>query len=214
MSIINLPVSLGEGLDKLSILDIKLIYIKDQERRTNVQKEYDMIYNELKMYMDKYIVLYTLLKNININIWKLMDLLRDGELSDSEYTNICKETIIANDVRFRIKDRINRISNSILKEQKGYQVLRCVIDINLHNTLHNDLIMVLYYYSLIYDELYVFCNNNFESVLKNKCSKEFNIIISSNCMNIENVKKYITIDEHNIFENVNEQIIRDLFSDT
>ena len=49
VSSIDLPVSLGEALDKLSILDIKLDKIKD-ERKKDVEKEYNILYENLKIY--------------------------------------------------------------------------------------------------------------------------------------------------------------------
>lgn len=50
--IINLPVSIGEALDKLSILDIKLKKIKD-ERKLDVKKEYNLLYVKLKELLKK-----------------------------------------------------------------------------------------------------------------------------------------------------------------
>ena len=72
MDTISLPVSLGEALDKLTILDIKLQKIQDQ-RRQDVQKEYDLLDTTLISYRQKYAYYYKLLKEINLEIWDLQD---------------------------------------------------------------------------------------------------------------------------------------------
>ena len=161
---IILNVSLGEALDKLSILDIKLKLIKDEKKIINVKKEYEIIYDKLQKYVDKYTFQYNILKKVNLYIWEMMDLLRDGDINDTEYLKICKETIIGNDMRFRVKDKINCISNSLLKEQKGYIVTKVffdILDIDIET-----IIKPLHYYSLIYDEIYIYCLEKDAKVLK------------------------------------------------
>ena len=117
---LSLPVSLGEAIDKLTILDIKCDKIQDN-RRKNVQNEYNILYDKLKDFIEKYNELYNSMKKINIIIWKQMDDLRDNATFDENYMKLCKECIDSNDIRFRIKNKINLISNSLLKEEKGYK---------------------------------------------------------------------------------------------
>ena len=74
---IYLPISLGEAIDKLTILHIKVDKIKDNEF---VKKEYDLLYEKLKEYFNEF---YISLKKINLIIWDQMDILRDGNLNDS-----------------------------------------------------------------------------------------------------------------------------------
>ena len=78
-SLIYLPVSIGEAIDKLTILDIKLNKIKDH-RRNDVKKEYDMLYEKLSIFIQTYQSLYKQMKHINLLIWDMMDKLRDGKL--------------------------------------------------------------------------------------------------------------------------------------
>ena len=59
--LINLPVSLGEALDKLTILDIKMNKIKDN-RITDVKNEYTLLYNTLKSYVNNHQFYYNILK--------------------------------------------------------------------------------------------------------------------------------------------------------
>lgn len=158
---LTLPVSIGEGLDKLSILEIKLEYINDK-RKDNVQKEYNILYDKMKVYLlypsiDKY---YAMLKKTNLYIWKLMDILRDDkDIDDNRFNYISKETIIGNDVRFRIKSKINNIINSYVKEEKGYKITRVFIDISEYNEELDIIFKPLYYFSITYDEIYVVSNN-------------------------------------------------------
>jgi hypothetical protein len=190
MNILNLPVSIGEALDKLTILDIKLDMIQDS-RRDDVKIEYDILYEKLEEHIDKNQKYYNMLKKTNLYIWELMDLLRDGvNISDIEYTKLCKDTIIANDVRFRIKNKINILSNSHIKEQKGYKSLKVLIDLTNYTDNSDLLIKPLYYYSILYDELDV---KSKDPSIINFMMNEFNCtinIISEINSNIEYLKKY------------------------
>ena len=176
---LTLPVSIGEGLDKLSILEIKLQFITDN-RKDNVTKEYNILYNIMKVYLlypsiDKY---YEMLKKTNLYIWKLMDILRDNkDIDDNKFNYISKETIIGNDVRFRIKSKINNIINSYVKEEKGYKINRIIIDITDYNENLDIIFKPLYYFSITYDEIYVVTNNEvYIKKINIEFSNQINII--------------------------------------
>jgi hypothetical protein len=115
----TIPVSIGEGVDKLTILDIKLANIKDTNRLADVKKEYDALTKSLETYILKCSRQYNLLKHINTTIWKLEDEIRE-ELSDERCAKVAKSIAYENDCRFRTKDKINKMCSSELKEQKGY----------------------------------------------------------------------------------------------
>ena len=152
---LHLPVSIGEALDKLSILDIKLDNITDY-RRDNVKIEYDMLYEKLEPYVKSSQKYYDMLKKTIEYIWKLMDRLRDEmNMEDTEYTKLCKETVISNDVRFRIKNKINNLLNSRLKEQKGYKVLSVLFDFNAYDDNIIFMLKPLMFYSILYDEIFI-----------------------------------------------------------
>jgi hypothetical protein len=162
--ILYLPVSIGEAIDKLTILDIKLEFITDEFRKSEVKKEYDMLYDKLQDFIIKYEEFYKIMKNVNRNIWFMMDILRDSKnISDEEYYKKCKECIDANDVRFRIKNKINNITKSSLKEQKSYNILRCILDIKENNFNIDEKIGIVKYYSYLYDEVIVLNNNDDKS---------------------------------------------------
>jgi hypothetical protein len=94
------------------------------------------------------------MKKVNKHIWLLMDHLRDGSLSEQEYYKLCKECIELNDVRFRIKNKINYISNSILKEQKGYKISRIVLEIK-DDIFSKEINNHIKYSSFLYDEIII-----------------------------------------------------------
>lgn len=108
---IELPVSIGEALDKLSILEIKNDIIGNE----HVRKEYLLLKDLLVSYLDP--VLYPYLVHINRVIWDQMDELRN----DSQINpKLFQECLDANDIRFKIKNKINLKSQSNLREQKSY----------------------------------------------------------------------------------------------
>lgn len=117
---ITLKVSIGEALDKLSILGIKLSKIFDRARRADVQTEYDAIEPTLRSHVESHSKLFNLLNLYNLMIWETQDTLRESDLSGAvkEYTSILDH----NDARFRCKKKINNACASVLKEQKGYSV--------------------------------------------------------------------------------------------
>ena len=154
-NLLYLPVSLGEGIDKLTILDIKLDKIKD-DRKRDVQKEYDLLYGKLKEFIIKYENLYKTMKQVNLLIWDMMDILRNETTNENQYLKICKECTDYNDVRFRIKNKINCISGSVIKEQKSYKINRFVIGLNtLIQSSESIFVMIVKHLSFMYDEIWI-----------------------------------------------------------
>lgn len=159
---IYLPVSYGEAFDKMSILDIKLNKIKDN-RVIDVKKEYDMIKDYLNNIITNNInFYYNILKEINQNIWEKQDIFRYN--NDINFkNNLCIDIISENDRRFRVKNKINNLLNSELKEQKGYNKKNAFILTHLGLGDNITSMGIVRYYSTIYDEIYVVCKNKYES---------------------------------------------------
>jgi hypothetical protein len=154
-NLLYLPVSLGEGIDKLTILDIKLDKIKD-ERKHDVQMEYDLLYDKLKGFIIKYENLYKTMKHVNLLIWDMMDILRNETTNEIQYLQICKECTDYNDVRFRVKNKINCISGSVIKEQKSYKINRVVIELNtLIQSSESIFVKIVKHLSFMYDEIWI-----------------------------------------------------------
>ena len=174
-SLIYLPVSIGEAIDKLTILDIKLNKIKDH-RRNDVKKEYDMLYEKLSIFIQTYQSLYKQMKHINLLIWDMMDKLRDGKLDDHSYFLECKRCVEYNDIRFRVKNKINDKAKSSLKEQKGYLVNK--VEININDDVDISLILKpIKYLSLVKDLVLVNTNNE---ALKRMLEEDSNVIFTNN----------------------------------
>ena len=212
-NILYLPVSLGEAIDKLTILDIKYDKIKDN-RRNEVKIEFDMLYEKLKDLVEKYNMYYQIMKQNNLDIWNMMDIIKDSNLSNEEYFIKCKECIEANDIRFRIKNKINFTSNSVLKEQKGYNILRLVFDINNYIIDQKDLYNLIKYYSFLYDELIILCNETNINTLKDYFDYDPTIFIYTEYNN--EYKKKIIFSKKNIDEiyhelNIDNKIINKFF---
>jgi hypothetical protein len=165
-SVLYLPVSLGEAFDKLTILDIKLSNINDS-RRQSVEAEYSALYTKLENFIADYKTLYESTKKVNILIWKLMDKLRDGNLPDCDYLKTAREMIDLNDVRFRIKNKINSITKSQYTEQKGYKINTLVIDFDEGVVITEEFIKPIRYYSYIYDQI-IICIKNDEGILRSE----------------------------------------------
>jgi len=212
-NILLLPVSLGEAIDKLTILDIKYDKIKDN-RKNEVKIEFDMLYEKLKDLIEKYNLYYKIMKQINLDIWNMMDLLRDSDISNEDYLIKCKECIEANDIRFRIKNKINFVSNSILKEQKGYNILRIIFDINNYIINSKDLYNIIKYYSFLYDELIILCSEKNINIINDYFKYDPTIFILSEYNN--QFKKIISFEQKNLNElyeelNINDKIINNYF---
>jgi hypothetical protein len=210
-NILTLPVSIGEAIDKLTILHIKCDKITD-ERNLDVQKEYDILYENLKEFIVKYNTLYNSMKKINLLIWDQMDILRDGTTSNEDYMKLCRECIESNDIRFRIKNKINLISNSTLKEQKSYKVNRLVIHLNCDEQYLDLFIEPIKYFSYIYDEIIIQSSGNINKISNIfnydntiKYNVELNGLDIKQQFNFQNV--CYTINEIYYIMNVNRDII-------
>jgi GNAT superfamily N-acetyltransferase len=162
---IKLPVSYGEALDKLSILDIKLAKITDT-RRADVQREYDAIYNELlPLFTHDVQFHYNTLKDINLSIWEMQDIFRES-CDNAEKNRLCNTIIIDNDRRFRVKHKINAVLNSALKEQKGYARRKvCFLGhTELGDTING--IGIVRYLATLYDEVRIPVRENYMNNVK------------------------------------------------
>ncbi len=153
---IKLPVSIGEALDKLTILDIKLDKISD-DRRKDVKKEYDILHEILLDFINKYRFYYDILKNINLSIWEMQDDFRYN--NSGNQSKLCIDIINENDRRYRIKKKINNLAQSNLIEQKGYKPKKAFVLTHLGLGDNITAIGMVRYLSTIYEETIVVCLN-------------------------------------------------------
>lgn len=126
----KIEVSNGEIIDKYTILEIKLVEIKDSDKLINVQAEYDsltpvvdQIYNETHA-QETLAELKLDLLNINKTLWNIEDIIRDHEREerfDSDFIELARSVYYTNDERAEVKKQINQLTGSVLVEEKSYQ---------------------------------------------------------------------------------------------
>jgi hypothetical protein len=122
----KVEVSLGEAIDKLSILHLKIKKIVDENKKREIQKEIDCL-QECSTYIKQYEYFYNLLMFVNEKIWDLTDIVKTNPLN---YSEISKDIFDYNQKRFRIKNWFNLLTNSNIKEQKSYALTNCYIEID------------------------------------------------------------------------------------
>ena len=117
--VINVPVSVGELLDKISILEIKAFLTNNEY----VHKELEEL-NKIKSTITQYTLEYEVqLKKVNETLWKIEDRLREKEKLkefDEEFIQLARNVYITNDQRAEIKKKINELCNSSYREIKVY----------------------------------------------------------------------------------------------
>ena len=119
-------ISVGELLDKISILEIKQKNIKDEQKIKIISKELESLNYSLKKDVDitdEIKSLYEDLKKINIKLWNIEDGKRDCERNGDfgeKFIQLARSVYIENDQRARIKNKINKISGSNISEVKSY----------------------------------------------------------------------------------------------
>jgi uncharacterized phage infection (PIP) family protein YhgE len=116
---IEIPISVGELLDKITILEIKSMFTDDKY----VIKELNDL-NEIRTIITQYTLEYEVqLKKVNEKLWKIEDKLRQLEKEqrfDNEFIELARSVYITNDERARIKREINELTNSDFREIKVY----------------------------------------------------------------------------------------------
>ena len=126
MNKILVEVSVGELLDKISILEIKSEKIKDPEKLNFINDEYKILKDQLQanIKLDTVIEnLYNLLKEINLKLWTIEDDKRLCEKNSSfgeKFIKLSRDVHFLNDERAKIKLEINNITGSKIKEIKEY----------------------------------------------------------------------------------------------
>jgi hypothetical protein len=120
---LNVPVSVGEVLDKISILEIKSERITDADKLNNVRTELTHLLAVAKAH--RHSELESELKEVNEALWDIEDRIRVKEHLqefDDEFISLARLVYITNDKRADIKREINKASGSVLLEEKSYTV--------------------------------------------------------------------------------------------
>ena len=126
MNKIIVEVSIGELLDKISILEIKQEKIKDPEKLKFIKNEYSILKDQLKKNVEadnKLNNLYQSLKKINAKLWIIEDDKRQCEKDKDfgeKFVKLSRDVHFLNDDRAKIKLEINNLTGSAIKEIKEY----------------------------------------------------------------------------------------------
>ena len=119
-------ISAGELLDKIAILEIKLVKIKDKENLLEINKEYESLKEtknsniKLTKNLEKLIIN---LKEINLKLWDIEDKKRICEKNKDfgqAFVDLSRSVYLNNDKRANIKSEINKILGSNIREIKKY----------------------------------------------------------------------------------------------
>ena len=126
MNKIIVEVSIGELLDKITILEIKQEKIKDPEKLKFISNEYSVLKNQLNQNIksdDKLNKLFKSLKDINAKLWAIEDDKRQCEKDKDfgeKFIKLSRDVHFLNDDRAKIKLEINNYTGSSIKEIKEY----------------------------------------------------------------------------------------------
>ena len=126
MNKIIVEVSIGELLDKISILEIKQEKIKDSEKLKFINNEHSILKDQLEKNVksdDKLNDLYQSLKEINAKLWVIEDEKRQCEKDKDfgeKFIKLSRDVHFLNDDRAKIKLEINNHTGSVIKEIKEY----------------------------------------------------------------------------------------------
>jgi len=124
----QVEISNGELLDKISILELKILRIEDEEKLINVMTEFDVLNPLVIELFEKYDSQlqnhYLELAKINGELWDIENWIRDCEREkrfDKEFVELARSVYITNDKRCEVKKLINLTTSSGLIEEKSYK---------------------------------------------------------------------------------------------
>jgi hypothetical protein len=120
----KIDISIGELVDKVSILSIKLEKIKSADKLKNIKKEFDLLYDSMqKICISKSSEDYKNLVRVNLRLWDIEDKIRIKEAKkefDDDFIHLARSVYFENDKRAEIKKQINLAFGSELVEEKEY----------------------------------------------------------------------------------------------
>ena len=124
---IEVPISPGELIDKITILKLKKLFIKNKVQLKNVNTEFNL----LKPLLTKYKLdtpeinnLFEELYKINNTLWEIEDKIREKERETDfgiDFVELARSVYFTNDKRSSVKKRINILSGSKIIEEKSYE---------------------------------------------------------------------------------------------
>tara|TARA_B100000029_G_scaffold242623_1_gene239892 strand:+ start:546 stop:935 length:390 start_codon:yes stop_codon:yes gene_type:complete len=126
MNKVFVQTSVGELIDKMTILEIKKEKISDKNSLDIINKEYSSLEESVKKDVkinNEIKKLWAELKNINLKLWEIEDGIRLCEKNkkfDGKFVELARSVYKCNDIRSKLKLQINQLSGSNLQEVKQY----------------------------------------------------------------------------------------------
>lgn len=125
-NIVEIIISVGELIDKVSILNVKRNKIIDNKKLQYIHQELSVLELKTKLFLDDLETKLSLEKLIEINseLWEVEDKIRDLESKkkfDDSFIELARKVYILNDRRFEEKNKINEYYNSSIREVKDYK---------------------------------------------------------------------------------------------
>ena len=123
---VSVPISIGELIDKITILEIKHLKIKDMSKIKEVKKELKLLKSILKKNKINVKLIssnYKKLRTINSKLWNIENKKRNAEknkLFDDKFIALARKVYLFNDKRAKYKLLINQMTNSEIVEVKSY----------------------------------------------------------------------------------------------
>lgn len=132
MKNIEIPISIGEAIDRLTILKIKVSQIKNHDKLVNIRNDHDLLEKAIYKYYPKAPIfplkvdshIFGELYKVNKELWDVEDKLRvleRGKDFGSEFIELARSVYYLNDKRAEVKKRINIEYKSQLIEEKSYE---------------------------------------------------------------------------------------------
>lgn len=124
--IVLAPISVGELIDKITILKIKSNLIKDKIKLSNIEKELqslEELKDELNLDLDSVEPLQNELYKVNLELWHIENYKRECEKNQTfgdDFVNTARQVYLKNDLRAKIKKDINTLVGSTIVEEKSY----------------------------------------------------------------------------------------------
>ena len=120
----KIEVSVGEVVDKVTILEIKLERVRNEEKLKHIRLEYDLLKQAMQSVgMTAESEVFRELKAVNLRLWEIEDKIRLKEKSkkfDDEFIELARSVYLQNDRRSEIKKRISMEMGSRIIEEKEY----------------------------------------------------------------------------------------------
>lgn len=149
-----IEISIGEGLDRLSILEIKQKEITDEKKKVHITNEIQSL-SELTIHKQTFCYYYKLLLHVNTQIWNHTNTIKSITPTHTEFSMIAHSIFELNQSRFRLKNIMNQLSESHIQEQKSYGATLVEIELNDSDTIDLDMVSTL---SLQYDTVTIRCS--------------------------------------------------------